>query len=103
MALALVTGAGSGIGAATAGLLGARGYEVIAADLRDASVLADVRDDAGIETLGAAVDDRGGRLDLLVNNAGTGLTKPIEDIAPDEWDDLFRVHVRAHYRTAVRC
>jgi len=103
MGLALVTGAGSGIGAATAELLGVQGYDVIAADLQGADVVADVRDDAGIEALGAAVDARGGRLDLLVNNAGTGLTKPIEDIAPDEWDDLFRVHVRAHYRTAVRC
>lgn len=114
---ALVTGAAAGIGAACAAELADRGYALVVADLPGEAadqlnerwagvdavpVAADVRTDEGIEALGAAVD-RAGELAALVNNAGTGLTKPVEQIAAAEWDDLFAVHVRAHFRLVARC
>lgn len=123
-ALALVTGSGSGIGAATARELAARGFDVVinqppgpeaaealekrAAQLRAAGVeaipvLADVGDEDGVAALGDAVDRHSGKLAVLVNNAGTGLTKPVEDIAAEDWDRLFAVHAKAHFRLATRC
>lgn len=122
--LALVTGAGSGIGAAAATELAGRGYDVVVDDVSERGgagvlddvvervraaggeafpVLADVRTDEGVAALGDAVDRRGGALAVLVNNAGTGLTRSVEEIAPAEWDDLFAVHVRAHFRLVTRC
>lgn len=108
--VALVTGAGGGIGAACAAELAARGYDLLLCDLQPVAevggaateVTADVRTDEGVAAVGEAVD-RAGELAVLVNNAGTGLTRPVEEIAPEEWDDLFAVHVKAHFRLATRC
>jgi len=68
-----VTGAASGIGAATARYLRERGAQVIACDLRDADVLADLATAAGREALAEGVARLcGGRLDAVVANAGGG-------------------------------
>ncbi|MEV4678802.1 MULTISPECIES: SDR family oxidoreductase [Actinomadura] len=99
--VALVTGAGSGIGAAVAaGLLDA-GWRVALAGRRPGplraataaapdgaalAVPADVTDPGAVRELFAAVAGRWGRLDLLVNNAGVfGASAPVEDYSLREW------------------
>jgi 2-keto-3-deoxy-L-fuconate dehydrogenase len=93
--IAVITGAGSGIGSATARLLAARGAEVHLADLHaDAAEAAarqirqaggtaethtvDVADPAAVEGLAKAVYDADGRVDILHNNAGIAHTGNIE-------------------------
>ncbi|KPC61419.1 SDR family NAD(P)-dependent oxidoreductase [Streptomyces chattanoogensis] len=105
---ALVTGGGSGIGAATAALLQARGARVAVLD-RDPSgapagtvrVTADVTDDTAVR---AAVDDAvrelGGALHTLVGNAGTGAVGTVEDNEDTEWCRVLDVNVLGLVRTA---
>ncbi|MEO3824229.1 SDR family oxidoreductase [Actinomadura sp. B10D3] len=99
--VALVTGAGSGIGAAVAAALLDGGWRVALAGRRagrleeaaarggsgEALVVpADVTDPGSVEELFGAVRDRWGRLDLLVNNAGVfGASAPVEEYSHDEW------------------
>src|SRR3954470_4338320 len=95
--IAVVTGAGSGIGRAAARALIGDGWNVVAAGRREAplretlsdadglAVPTDVTDPAAVARLFEAARERYGRIDLLFNNAGMGLTKPITEIAVDEW------------------
>ncbi|SFO72920.1 MULTISPECIES: SDR family oxidoreductase [Actinomadura] len=99
--VALVTGAGSGIGAAIAAALLDGGWRVALAGRRAGrleeaaarggagealAVPADVTDPGSVEGLFGAVRDRWGRLDLLVNNAGVfGASAPVEEFSHDEW------------------
>jgi NAD(P)-dependent dehydrogenase (short-subunit alcohol dehydrogenase family) len=103
--VAVVTGAGSGIGRETAILLGELGYAVVLVG-RDAVKLAlvqeslpgsevmtcDMGNAAAVEKLIAAIDLRFGHIDVLVNNAGTTPLKPIEDYSIAEIDEIFRVN-----------
>ncbi|MCK2217904.1 SDR family oxidoreductase [Actinomadura sp. ATCC 31491] len=76
--LYVVTGAASGIGAATAGLLAAGGARVIRCDVRDADVLADLGEQAGRDRLAEQVAElSGGRVDGVVAVAGVGLSSPL--------------------------
>jgi short-subunit dehydrogenase len=92
-AVVIVTGASSGIGAATARLAAARGAIVVlaarradrlaalAAELpRSSAVPTDMRDPDAINRLVQEAIDRHGRVDVLINNAGQGLHVPLEQV-----------------------
>ncbi|MCX4785142.1 MULTISPECIES: SDR family NAD(P)-dependent oxidoreductase [unclassified Streptomyces] len=113
--VALVTGATSGIGAATAVLLAARGAHVLVAG-RDSSrgesvvtairaragkadfVAADLRKAQSVRQLARrAVDLGGGRVDILVNNAGVYPFGPTEKAAEGEVDTVYALNVKAPF------
>lgn len=115
---ALVTGSATGIGRATALALARRGCHVMVnytrseaearATAREVEALgarallhrADVADDAGARAMVAAAERAFGRLDVLVNAAGTTHFAPSEDleaITPEIWDRIFDVNVRGTF------
>lgn len=97
----LVTGATSGIGKATAELLAAKGFRVFGTS-RDPAGKAgtgfellqlDVTSDESVAACVKAVAGRtGGRIDVLHNNAGTGIIGAAEEITPDEANRLFQIN-----------
>ncbi len=110
--VALVTGGGSGIGLATARLLAAEGARVAALDLDPSAAIqpvagaepllplvADVADEAAVEAAVAAVVERWGGLDVLVNNAGFGAAGTVEDNPYEEWRRVLEVNLLGVVRT----
>ncbi|MEZ6186520.1 MAG: SDR family oxidoreductase [Planctomycetota bacterium] len=104
--VALITGGGTGIGRAIALALRAQGAKVVVVGRREPPLAALAKEDPEIayttadvtrsEEVRAAVAftiERFGRLDLLVNNAGVGLAKPLIETSDEEIDQVLRVNV----------
>ena len=110
--VAVVTGASSGIGAGLAAMVAAEGarvvlaarrgdqLEAVATGIRQAGgvavpVVTDLADDESLASLLARTRSELGQVEVLVNNAGFGLWKPLEATTMAEWDHTFAVNVRA--------
>jgi short-subunit dehydrogenase len=104
-ARAVVTGAGSGIGAATAARLGNAGAHVVCVDIDAASAAAtaercggvsfvcDVADSDAVRSLAATVEGEQGPVDVLVNNAGVGVGGGFLETSVDDWDWLRSINL----------
>ncbi len=109
--VALITGAGSGIGRETALHLARRGAAVALAGRTEAALLetaaqvgveggdavvivTDVTDPAQVERLIVEMTRAFGALDILINSAGVGLIKPLDSITPEEMDRLLDTNVK---------
>ncbi|MFP5070416.1 SDR family oxidoreductase [Pseudonocardia nantongensis] len=111
-ALAVVTGAGSGIGRATAAALADRGTRVVVADSsadgaaetvarierrhgpgRASAAVLDVADEAAVADLAARVAAEHGVPDLVVNNAGIAVAGPFADTTGEEWRRIVDVNL----------
>jgi NAD(P)-dependent dehydrogenase (short-subunit alcohol dehydrogenase family) len=104
--VAIVTGGAQGIGRAIAERLHEEGATVVVADLQGAEAVAaelgglgvrvDVSQEADTQALAAAVLEKYGRIDALINNAGIYsalVPKPFEEIDVDEWRKVYDVNV----------
>lgn len=104
--VAIVTGAASGIGRATAELFAAEGARVLAVDLSPFTLEANgietlaqdvAMPDAGIRIVKAALDAFG-QLDIIMNNAGVAFGAPLETFPDDYWDKTMAVNVTAQFK-----
>lgn len=113
--IAIVTGAGSGIGRATALALAASGWSVALVGRRSAPLEAvagefdagalvvpcDVSQPEEVERAFAAIVDRFGRIDLLFNNAGAGCpAAPIDEIPVEDWQNVVGVNLNGSFLCA---
>jgi len=109
--VAVVTGAGGGLGVAIVTRLAAMGAIVVTTDLAAPKVPAglsyvhplacDVTDESSVESLAQSVKEKFGRCDILVNNAGIlGTVLPLEDLPLASWDAVMNVNLRGSFLCA---
>lgn len=115
--VAIVTGAGSGIGQGGAMIMGREGARVIVVDRNKAAAeqtaaaigarggfaearALDVTDDAAVADLLADVIQRHGQIDILHNHAGIQVAGSLEQVEPVAFDQSWQVNVRAHFIAA---
>jgi NAD(P)-dependent dehydrogenase (short-subunit alcohol dehydrogenase family) len=113
--VAIVTGAAQGIGKRTAELLAERGYSLALSDLRSPSdtvraaaahgaevieFLGDIADEGVVSRFAAAVQDRWGRADVLVNNAGISMIAPAEGLSAADYRRVLEVNLVAPFLLA---
>lgn len=117
--VAIVTGAAKGIGRASAIVFAREGAKVVVADTDvsggNATVSAievnggqaifaevDVAKESGAQRMIEAALERWSKIDILFNNAGVLLVKPIENMTESEWDRVMAVNVKAPF-LAIKC
>ena len=106
--VALVTGAGQGIGQRTSAVLAERGYCVVLNDVRQPMetskllddlkaetlvALADISDEAAVLRMAQQVKDHFGRIDVLVNNAGISCITPAEHTTVEQWRKVIDINL----------
>lgn len=109
--IAIITGAGAGIGAATAEVFVREGAKVVVADFNGdaANTVAealgenavgckvDVRSSAEVKAMVDLAVSTFGGLDIIVNNAGRGMIGTVETTGEDDWDDIVAVNLKGVY------
>ena len=112
--VALITGAGDGMGRAHALLMAERGADIIVSDIRGDMAeqtaeqvrargrkahvgVVDMADVAGVLSMAANAAQSLGPIDILVNNAGYGQRALVDEISEDDFDRMFAVHVRGSF------
>lgn len=115
--VAIITGAGSGIGRAGAQIMAREGAHVVAADISFAnaeetveliaeaggsaeSLVVDVTDDSALEAGITATATRHGRIDILHNHAGAQVAGDLEQVDVEGFDKSWSLNVRAHFMAA---
>jgi NAD(P)-dependent dehydrogenase (short-subunit alcohol dehydrogenase family) len=110
--VAVITGAAQGIGRRTAEVLAERGYNVALSDLRSPAetmravagrgveameLVGDIADEMKVSEFAAAVGERWGRVDVLVNNAGISMIAPAENLSAAEYRRVLEVNLVAPF------
>jgi NAD(P)-dependent dehydrogenase (short-subunit alcohol dehydrogenase family) len=102
----IVTGSTGGIGLETARLLAAEGAPVVTTGRRDRApdigetlhVAADLVQPGEAERIVREVDQRLGRVDVLVNNVGVAYQRSFEEVTDEQWDELWQLNVMSYIR-----
>jgi NAD(P)-dependent dehydrogenase (short-subunit alcohol dehydrogenase family) len=97
---ALVTGGGSGIGAATASAFGKAGAAVLTGDLAGGDLVMDVRDRESVEAGISEAANRLGGLDTIVCNAGISVRGEAHELSEDAWSEVLATNLTSVFLCA---